>query len=262
MTETRAVTIGDLAYSRLPAFKRKVDRAIDLIAQVVAEHLVGVSFSTGKDSTVTLDLVRRIFPDVPAAYFSSGSETEYDQNAQLLRDHYPTVTVLESEQTLADLCRKFGYWGHAAEVVDDTVDFFAFMVGEPSYRFVRMFNLDTVTMGLRAGESAGRRMSSLVNGQFYPIKYQFVEGETHYHFTPISRWDDYDIWAYIASRNLQYNAVYDTYAKLGIPRKQWRVSMLLGESASNLGRFSFLKQIAPDKFDALAIDFPKIRRMI
>ena len=35
---------------------------------------VYVSFSGGKDSTVLLDLVRRIYPDVPAVFIDTGLE--------------------------------------------------------------------------------------------------------------------------------------------------------------------------------------------
>ena len=38
------------------------------------EGKVYVSFSGGKDSTVLLDLVRRIYPDVPAVYIDTGLE--------------------------------------------------------------------------------------------------------------------------------------------------------------------------------------------
>lgn len=234
---------------------------MELCARVASEHRVGVSYSTGKDSTVALDMVRRVCPGAPAAYFSSGRDTEFDQNFNLLRDHYPDVVVIESQQTLAGLCRRFGYWGCRAEVADDDVDFFAFLVGEPNYRFVTMFDLDVTTMGLRAAESSGRRVSASRRGQFYPIKYQYRAGEQHYHLTPISTWTDDDVWAYIAYRELPYNEMYDVFARLGIPRREWRISVLLGESASNIGRFSRLRQAAPDKFAELARQFPMIRRM-
>ena len=38
------------------------------------EGKVYISFSGGKDSTVLLDLVRRIYPDVPAVYIDTGLE--------------------------------------------------------------------------------------------------------------------------------------------------------------------------------------------
>ena len=35
---------------------------------------VFISFSGGKDSTVLLDLARRVYPDIPAVYGSSGAD--------------------------------------------------------------------------------------------------------------------------------------------------------------------------------------------
>jgi len=259
----RAITIGDKAHAMLPAFQRKADRAIDLLSSLVERGFkMGVSFSTGKDSTVTLDLVRRVYPGVPAAFFSSGIETEYDQCFELLKNHHPDVDVFESYRTLADLCRDFGYWGHEPEKFADEVDWFAFLVGEPSVRFVRKYKFDVTVMGLRAQESAGRRLSRKVRGYFYPVKFEYLDGVQHHHCTPIVDWKDEDVWAYIASRDLPYNKIYDKMAEIGVPRKHWRVSILLGEVASNLGRYSTLKRIAPEKFNQLSIHFPSIRRMI
>lgn len=47
---------------------------LDRIAHHLAEHEGYVAFSGGKDSLVTLDLARRVDPDVPVAFFDSGLE--------------------------------------------------------------------------------------------------------------------------------------------------------------------------------------------
>ena len=55
---------------------------------------VYVSFSGGKDSTVLLDLVRRIYPDVPAVFIDTG--LEYPELREFVKT-IPNVTWLKPE---------------------------------------------------------------------------------------------------------------------------------------------------------------------
>lgn len=67
---------------------------------------VYISFSGGKDSTVLLDLVRRIYPEVPAVYVDTG--LEYPE----IRDFVKTidnVTWLRPEMNFKEVILKYGY---------------------------------------------------------------------------------------------------------------------------------------------------------
>ena len=67
---------------------------------------VYVSFSGGKDSTVLLDLVRRIYPDVPAVFIDTG--LEYPE----LRDFVKTihnVIWLKPEMNFKKVIQTYGY---------------------------------------------------------------------------------------------------------------------------------------------------------
>ncbi len=251
-----AITPGDLAWSRLPAFARRVERALETIRRAAEGHHIGVSFSTGKDSTVVLDLVRRVIPDAPAGFFDSGSETEYDESYDLAA-HY-NAQAFTSEIPLAEMCRRGGYWGYEHPTEPDvTYDWMAYLVYEPSYRFALVEGIDTMAMGLRADESAGRRVNYRRRGKLYKVDGE--EPVTH-HLCPIADWSTSEVWAYIAGRGLRYHPVYDLMAQAGIPREQWRISVLLGRSAVNLGRYGFLRQTCPAKWRNLAAQFPEIAR--
>ena len=64
--------------------------------------LVYVAFSGGKDSTVLLDLVRRIYPDVPAVFCDTGLEfPEIRQFAMSVEN----VVVLRPEMNFKKLLR-------------------------------------------------------------------------------------------------------------------------------------------------------------
>ena len=64
------------------------------------------SFSGGKDSTVLLDLVRRVFPDCPAVFIDTG--LEYPE----LRDFVKTidnVVWLKPEMNFKKVIETYGY---------------------------------------------------------------------------------------------------------------------------------------------------------
>jgi 3'-phosphoadenosine 5'-phosphosulfate sulfotransferase (PAPS reductase)/FAD synthetase len=63
------LTEADYLYARLPAFKRRVERAKALIAEVLAmSKNPYIAFSGGKDSAVTLHMARSIDPSVVAIW--------------------------------------------------------------------------------------------------------------------------------------------------------------------------------------------------
>jgi 3'-phosphoadenosine 5'-phosphosulfate sulfotransferase (PAPS reductase)/FAD synthetase len=70
------------------------------------EGLVYVSFSGGKDSTVLLDLVRRVFPDTPAVFIDTG--LEYPEVRQFALAQ-PGVVVVKPELTFRQVIEKYGY---------------------------------------------------------------------------------------------------------------------------------------------------------
>lgn len=68
--------------------------------------LVYVAFSGGKDSTVLLDLVRRIYPDVPAVFCDTG--LEFPEIRQFARS-VENVVVLRPEMNFKKVIETYGY---------------------------------------------------------------------------------------------------------------------------------------------------------
>ena len=67
---------------------------------------VSVSFSGGKDSTVLLDLVRDLYPDVPAVFADTGLEfPEVRQHAKSVSN----VVVLRPEMSFKEVITSYGY---------------------------------------------------------------------------------------------------------------------------------------------------------
>ena len=76
---------------------------------------VFISFSGGKDSTVLLDLARRVYPDIPAVYVDTG--LEYPE----LRDFVKTkdnVTWLRPRYPFPQIIEKYGYPIISKEISD------------------------------------------------------------------------------------------------------------------------------------------------
>ena len=70
------------------------------------EGQVCVSFSGGKDSTVLLYMVRKLFPDVEAVFVDTG--LEYPEIRKFVKS-FDNVTILKPEMKFNEVIRKYGY---------------------------------------------------------------------------------------------------------------------------------------------------------
>lgn len=70
------------------------------------EDGVCVSFSGGKDSTVLLDIVRKMYPDVKAVFSNTG--LEYPEIQRFVREH-ENVDVITPEMRFPEVLTKYGY---------------------------------------------------------------------------------------------------------------------------------------------------------
>ena len=73
------------------------------------EHWNGqvyVSFSGGKDSTVLLDLVRELYPEVPAVFVDTG--LEYPEIKEFVKG-FDNVEILRPEKTFKQVLDEYGY---------------------------------------------------------------------------------------------------------------------------------------------------------
>lgn len=67
---------------------------------------VYVSFSGGKDSTVLLDLVRNIYPDVEAVFVDTG--LEYPEIREFVKT-FDNVTIIRPKMRFNEVIKKYGY---------------------------------------------------------------------------------------------------------------------------------------------------------
>ena len=73
------------------------------------EHYNGevyVSFSGGKDSTVLLDIVRSMYPDIEAVFINTG--LEYPEIYKFVKT-FKSVTILKPEMNFKQVINTYGY---------------------------------------------------------------------------------------------------------------------------------------------------------
>ena len=199
---------------------------------------VYVSFSGGKDSTVLLDLVRRIYPDVPAVFIDTG--LEYPELREFVKT-IPNVTWLKPEMNFRKVIETYGYpiiskkiagyissarrnpnctrakyiRGEIPNTIFGGNGRWAFLIDAPfkaSDNCCKIMKKDTAhkygkqtgrkpIIATMACESQMRKMSWLKNGCN-------AFDATNPVSTPMSFWTEQDVLRYIKESNIPYASVY------------------------------------------------------
>ena len=82
--------------------KRRIQEWIDYYG----EDKVYISFSGGKDSTVLLDLVRQVKPNIPVVFIDTG--LEYPETKEFVNS-IDNVTILRPKMSFKQVIEKYGY---------------------------------------------------------------------------------------------------------------------------------------------------------
>lgn len=203
---------GFLAHAKLPTFKRKVDKAKEIIQEALAIAPAYVAVSWGKDSVVMLHLVQSICPDVLAISFGHPERemiSNYAETEALYRERFGLNinTILINGDHVPNKVKSQKLW------LQYPVKF----------------------VGLRMEESKDRKITLLKNGAIY----QYKNGD--YRVCPVFNWTLQDIWAYTLLNNLPYLKAYD----LGANRTTDHVSKKLNKQYQ-VARLEEFRRYAPE----------------
>lgn len=234
-----------LLHSRLKRHQRQIDRSREIIeASLVEFEKPYVAFSGGKDSIVTLELVREQAPNIPSIFFDAACSypETYEVMAQY-SERGPAVRILQTEPFLETL-RQYGLdHPNIGGITRATT------VEEPTIQLQHEEGYDAVFLGLRAQESRDRTLLAATKGPIY-----FSESDGMIKSCPVMYWSDADIWAFIHSRALPYNRAYDK----GVDR----ISYWAGTTNIRRGRWLELKRHWPGLFNSFAAEFPEITQYV
>ena len=229
---------------------------------------VCVSFSGGKDSTVLLDIVRKIYPEVPAVFVDTG--LEFPEIREFVKT-IDNVVWLKPEMNFRDVLNKYGYPVISKSVSDKIHDIrnstehmrqmrlhgtqmerlpkkWLFMLKAPfkisdkccnviKKKPLRKYQDETNKkpfIGMMASEGRQRQINY--------IKYgcnMFSAGNPTSN--PLSIWLEQDIWEYIKKENLPVSKIYE----MGYDRTGCMFCM-----------FGLNLQKHPNKFELMKITHP------
>ena len=232
-----------LLYARRPAFVYRVKLAQERITEWLSlAKNPYIAFSTGKDSTCILDLVRTQAKETPAVYFDANCA--YPESETLLAE-IENLIQFPTDEPLLDSLARLGL----RTPLDDTMET---LVYRPAKRLIARYRFDGMCYGLRAEENEGRRKHAQSHGAVFYLKRDGVTA-----CQPIHDWTYNDVWAYIVTRNLAYCGVYDKLWDL--PIDDQRVCYWACTVKRRYGRLSWLKQHYPELFNRFVARLPEIR---
>lgn len=85
---------------------RKTQQRIREWVEYYGENGVYISFSGGKDSTVLLDIVRKMYPNIEAVFVNTG--LEYPEIVDFVKQH-ENVTILHPKKNFKQVLTEYGY---------------------------------------------------------------------------------------------------------------------------------------------------------
>jgi 3'-phosphoadenosine 5'-phosphosulfate sulfotransferase (PAPS reductase)/FAD synthetase len=241
------------------AYFKRLSWSQSIIMDVGMSKPIAVSVSGGKDSLVMLDLVLSSVKKKNVKPFLIDCGTLLPDTHECIdrMSKYFGIEIetVKTSPQLTEAFRAGNYWGYknGDPKLYGSFDFDKILVSEPSDRFMKKHELDTVLIGTRSEENPRiRGMNAAVHGVVYKLK----SGITR--VLPIDKWTTPEIWGHIAKRGLPYSKAYDRMAAIGLPVEKQRTSVFFGTSAETIGRYVYLKMIAPDLFNKFASEFPTI----
>lgn len=241
-------------YARLPAFRRRVDRALVLITEALKDEPASyVSWSGGKDSMVLLDLVRRVNPNIAIMHVRTDieypdCETFVDHVIEAWKlDHCTILRPPSAWQVLVEEGGPFGQVNVATSRIDKECFF------EPIEAEVAAKGYRQVFLGLRAEESLARTWNVRMRGTRY-----YHKGRGIWTCLPLASWTAKDVFAYCVVNDIPVSPIYSRTYLHPDPERIREGWWTTGETAARYGMLGWLRYHYPDLWTKLKETFPSV----
>jgi len=169
----------------------KVEKSLEVIKEALQKFYpkIAVVWSTSKDSTVMLFLVRKINPNVRVLF---GDTTQHFKETYDFRDSI----VKEWNLNLINLIPDVSY----DEVKGERERCCHHLKTVPALKAIEELGLKAVLVGIRWGEHPSR-----ANEDYFSKR----ENPPHYQVHPMLHWTEQEIWRFIKMYSIPYNPLYD-----------------------------------------------------
>jgi len=228
-----------LIHARSKCFQNKVKRSLEIIDEFFTQcKNPCVSISGGKDSTVIMDLSRKIKKNVKMVSEKDDmdfpEELEYMEN--LKKKYSLNLDIISPSVKLWDIIKNYDFLEDVhGKNTNFSKEFFYKILKEHKEKH----NIDGIVLGLRAEESKGRRYNFKKRGFIY-----WNETLQEMVCQPIAHWTGKDIFAYLFKYEIPILDVYFKTLFVDSPediRKAW----VLPSGQSSQGSVSWLKYYYP-----------------
>lgn len=235
----------------------KLERAaIYAMVPFVRDHRVALALSFGKDSMTCLHLahVAGVLSRIVIVMWNASGIDNPDTLA--MRDYvverYGLRNYVETTPDEETLRRTTAKVDRSAK--HPTEDFVYECIEQPRWRMMDAHNINGTIMGLRAGESTGRRINFRVRGNNYWNKREKAQ-----ILTPLAKWRTEDVFVYCASRGVPLHPSYHQLPQLGFDRMHVRVSSPVNMCMWGCEEALAYKRLHPSAYQRLLEYVPSIR---
>ena len=182
---------------RLAYLKDEAFSFVRHAAERFKEENIVISFSGGKDSTVTADVVTKALSNPSLVHIFGNTTLEFPatiEYADRFRDNHPLAIFMiakNDEQVFYDVCKDIGPPARMTGPITRVIN--------SLYRSQQILTF----YGIRKSESVSRSKYNRIEDDSESVK---IQQQTV--ASPIFFWKDIDIWLYIMAEEIDFNSAY------------------------------------------------------